>query len=355
LKSSLFFGATTLRPGNGGIGRVARMSATALSEDGYSLEINTLLDKDPQMFAGRHVATANNSKLIFAARCGLATMSHSRFFYDSAGISRAHLKVLGMRRPKAVWIHGREVWGIPALRQDYAAAVRSADLVLVNSHYTLARAQRTLGPLPQAKVCWLATELDEESSILSPADGPPTVLILGRIDEREGYKGHRELIEAWHRVANAVPGARLLIAGVGIGLQDVRDQVAASKVASQIEILGFVPESEIEALWKRTHIMAMPSRGEGFGLVYVEAMRHGIPIITSLHDAGQEVNLEGKTGFNVSLDDNDQLTERLIILLTDSALRNKMGEAGRRRWRQHFTFSAFKSRFLAIMEPFLSI
>ena len=82
-------------------------------------------------------------------------------------------------------------------------------------------------------------------------------------------------------------------------------------------------------------------------------MRHGLPVIASVHDAGQEVNVDGKTGFNVSLDRDDELTGRLIELLSDADLCRRMGAAGRDRWRQYFRFSAFRDRLAPILQGFL--
>ena len=78
----------------------------------------------------------------------------------------------------------------------------------------------------------------------------------------------------------------------------LRAQADASAAASNIEFTGFLPQGQIDALWSRAHVFAMPSRQEGFGLVYIEAMRRGLPVIASTQDAGQEINLHGVTGFN---------------------------------------------------------
>ncbi len=61
----------------------------------------------------------------------------------------------------------------------------------------------------------------------------------------------------------------------------LKNMSAASPIAGSIEVLDFVPDSELEGLFQRVHVLAMPSRQKGFGLIYIEAMRHGLPCIVS--------------------------------------------------------------------------
>jgi phosphatidylinositol alpha-1,6-mannosyltransferase len=98
----------------------------------------------------------------------------------------------------------------------------------------------------------------------------------------------------------------------------------------------------------------MPSRGEGFGLVYVEAMRHGVPVIASVHDAAPEINLDGETGYNVDLARPADLAERIIHLLRDRDWAARLGANGRRRWERHFRFSAFCERFVPLVTEFVN-
>ena len=105
---------------------------------------------------------------------------------------------------------------------------------------------------------------------------------------------------------------------------------------------------------RHTALFAMPSRGEGFGLVYIEAMRHGLPVTASVHDAGQEVNVDGETGYNINLGTPGELPARLIALLKDRDKAAAMGAAGRRRWEDHFRFSAFRDRFLPHLRRWLA-
>jgi phosphatidylinositol alpha-1,6-mannosyltransferase len=87
-------------------------------------------------------------------------------------------------------------------------------------------------------------------------------------------------------------------------------------------------------------------------LVYVEAMRYGLPVIASLHDAGQEVNVHGVTGLNVNLDRDGELADALIELLRAPDQLQRMGTAGQQRWSTHFCRSAFERRLRPILEDF---
>lgn len=342
--SRTFLGTTLLAAGHGGIACVARMTAKTLIDHGDNPTILSLLDDYPVKIAGSEAATARGSRLNYIARCHVAAFSHDRFLYDSVGTARAHPRLPGLRRPYGVWIHGVEVWN--GLGADRERALRGADFVLVNSHFTLKKFQDIHGPLKNARVCWLATEEDEPPQKSPMFDGPPTVLILARADAGEMYKGHRELIESWPDVMAAIPDARLVIAGSGSGLGEMKDLASRSAAAENIEIKGFVAESDMADLWCSAHIFAMPSRGEGFGLVYIEAMRHGLPVIASIHDAGQEINIDGQTGYNVDLDQPEQLAERIISLFENTKEARKFGQAGYELWKQNFRFTAFKQRLI---------
>jgi phosphatidylinositol alpha-1,6-mannosyltransferase len=343
-------GATLLEPGKGGIASVARMTIRALAEGGPSIKAVTFLDREPIFIGKTSARTASGNKLRYLAMCHHAAWGADYAVYDSVGMARAHPRYGRIARRYVVWIHGVEVWY--DLHTDRKRALDNAFMVLVNSSFTLAKYEALHGKLPNARVCLLATEAEEFPEAAPQFDGPPTVLCIARMDTTQRYKGHRELIVAWPGVVSAVPGARLILAGGGDDLDAIRALVRASPVATAIEVPGFVAEAEIANLWRRAHVFAMPSRGEGFGLVYIEAMRHGLPVIASVHDAGQEINVDGVTGFNVDLDAPGALAGRLVALLRDTEVARRLGQAGHERWKTHFRFSAFRDRFLAIMQDF---
>jgi phosphatidylinositol alpha-1,6-mannosyltransferase len=345
-----FLAATSLRPGRGGISRVARLIARALDTSPTTQGVTAggvVLDDSPPRDVRFPVACANGSQLRFFSRVHAAAFRNTHFIYDFPGTARAHCRIPFLNHPFLTYIHGVEIWDQG--RRDRVESARRATLLLSNSHYTLRRAQEIHGGFERARVCWLATESDEPPATKVVESSPPRVLLCGRV--ADAYKGHTRLIETWSQIRAAVPDAQLVIAGAGT--ESLAPVVARTRCAETIQLRGFVSEGELDELYASATVFALPSRGEGFGLVYIEAMRHGLPVIASIHDAAPEINVDGHTGYNVSLDRRDELGERLIQLLRDRDHARALGENGRRRWHQQFRFSAFRQRLEPLLNEFL--
>lgn len=349
--------AESLAPGQGGICRVARLMARTLAAEAANGRLRAqavaFRDQTPDPGLGLPVIACGGSRLRFVLRVRRALWRSTHALYDFAGMGRTHEALRPSRVPLVCWMHGIEVWD--PVRPDYLAVLRRAALLLVNSRYTRDRAAALNPELARATICWLATEEDDAPPPPLCAPGP-IALIVGRIDsglrpEWPRYKGHDALVRAWPEVVRRVPGARLLVVGDGPGRPELEELVRFSPARGLIELRGFVPERELAACYASARLFAMPSRGEGFGLVYAEAMRHGLPVVASRQDAGPEVNLNGETGYNVDLDQPGQLVARVAELLSDPGLAARMGAAGRRRWAGHFRYSAFGPRFLEAVEP----
>jgi phosphatidylinositol alpha-1,6-mannosyltransferase len=332
---------------------MARVLAEAASAGDLRVAGLALDDDQPAGDMGFPVRTARRSRIRFVADVALATWSFSHFVYDFLGMARAHGRVPFIHRPSLVFIHGIDVWeNVPAHRITTA---RRVDVLVANTSYTRDRADRVHGGFSRARVCWLATESDEPPPCCDgPPARPPRVLIVGRMDHLR-YKGHNQLIECWPEVVASVPDAILTVVGSGPTASHFRELASRSPAADRIDFRGFVSDEEIERQFQVSTVFAMPSRGEGFGLVYIEAMRHGIPVIASVHDAAQEVNVDGETGFNVDLDRPHDLPDRLVYLLKNRDRAAAMGRAGRQRWFDHFRYSAFRERFMPILKEFLAI
>jgi phosphatidyl-myo-inositol dimannoside synthase len=321
-------------------------------EVGYPVELLSVQNEGGHYQNSRIWRGYDGSRARFAIGCMGAALKQRRILYDQLGTARAHALVSKIAAPSAVWIHGIEVW--EEMRSDRLRAARTVSFMIANTNYTRERAMQQHEIFGSAKVCWLSTWEDEPPITPAGIVGPPVVLILGRLDAA-AYKGHRELIAAWPAVLSAIPMAKLVIAGAGPLLEYYKSLVAASSAAAHIEMVGSISDSSLAELWKQTVVFAMPSRGEGFGLAYIEAMRWGIPVIASIHDAAVEVNINGQTGINVDLNRPDELVDALVAVLRDRDLAVRLGSAGQRRWRENFRYSAFRTRFSAILRNLMDL
>ncbi len=348
-KPNVLLSAQSLAAGNGGISAVARLTASVLSSRCW-VEALACQDAADHRIESVSVRAFANRRLPFFLANLAAAQRATHVIYDFAGTARAHVDLPLRHRPYAVWVHGWEVWR--AFSPKYSHALSGARLILANSAYTVARANGALPRGVEVVACPLATRQGSPPARIGPAEGRPTVMLLGRADELFA-KGHDLLIEIWPDVVSAVPDAHLLLVGGGNALDRVRDLAAASSARNAIEITGFAPDDALEAYWRRATVFAMPGFAEGFGLVYAEAMRRGLPVVASTEDAGQEINVEGITGYNISRDCKKRLTEVLVTLLRDRDLARALGTAGHLRWKQEYTFSAFERRLTNATERFL--
>ncbi len=346
--------AESLRAGRGGIARVARLTARVLAAEarsrGFAAEALALSDDAPVEDLGLPVRTARGSRLRFVCGVHRSALACTHLVYDFLGMARAHPRLPFLRLPSWSWINGIEVWE-GAARSRIAAGRRTSFLVSISEH-TRARASRFDEGFGRARICWLGTESDEPPAPAPAADRPPRAILVGRMEPGRD-KGHEAVLSVWPRVVEAVPEAVLTIVGTGRAEGELRRQAAGLPCARSVEFLGFVPEERMTAVLASADVLAMPSRTEGFGLVYIEAMRHGVAVIASVHDAGAEVNLDGVTGFNVDLGRSAELLDRLVLLLRDRRKARLLGENGRRRWAEHFRFGAFRARCAALLDEFL--
>lgn len=199
----------------------------------------------------------------------------------------------------------------------------------------------------QVHVCHLALEPQGTAALpgcLAAHPTGPMVLTVGRMSAAERYKGHDQLIDAWPGVLHRIPGATLMIVGDGDDRQRLQQKSLRAGLASSVTFTGYVDQQTLSALYAQAALFSLPSRGEGFGLVYLEAMSHGLPCIGSIHDAAGEVIEDGKTGRLVSQDDIDGMAMTISDLLSNESDRKRMGAAGRRRLDEQFSFERFSKR-----------
>ncbi|MGC1955823.1 MAG: hypothetical protein WA970_25295, partial [Gammaproteobacteria bacterium] len=182
LTGRVYLGARSFSAGAGGIARVARLMARVLAEEHEdarrAVRAVAVEDTAPCHLDGVPVVAKNRSIWRFVADVQRAQLRYTHFLYDELSMARAHT-ALPLRRPCLSFFHGIEVWehGLA----DRVRCARKVDLLVTNSVYTRARADRVHGGFERARVCWLGTEDDAPPRCVADFSGPPVVLMVGRL------------------------------------------------------------------------------------------------------------------------------------------------------------------------------
>lgn len=351
---------------DGGIAVVGRCMARALDEltaEGRLEGVDrVLLLDDPENrpaapLKGEQVL-AKGSHLRFAWQLWRAYLrkSHSLVLFDFLGLARAvRLPLPAFPPPRyAIFVHGIELDRATGQR---AEALRGATHVLVNSRFT-ADWVRRVQPDLESRIRVVELCIDPgKTAIWSGVPGPApsagrarAALIVGRMWSEERGKGHEQLIDAWPGVLEAVPGAELWIAGGGDDPAHLEARAGALGLRDAVRFFGRVSDARLRELYEQARLFAMPSAQEGFGLVYAEAMWHGLPCIASTRDAAGQVIVDGETGILVPYGDVPALTVALIRLLGDDSLADRMGRAAREHARKRFTYDRFRRDLVSALD-----
>jgi phosphatidylinositol alpha-1,6-mannosyltransferase len=284
-------------------------------------------------------------------------------FFDHLGLARTqNLVPKAVRRPYGVFLHSFEAWS--PLTRGRLEALKQAKMRVANSHYTAARVSSAHAGVGPIQVCHLtlAQEILFEGACPESLCGnseilklirPESVLVTGRMAKSERYKGHTELIRSWPRILRDVPRAQLVIVGRGDGIQELQELAVDLGVDGHVLFTGFVENRVLKEIYRRVSMFAMPSRCEGFGIVYLEAMFHCLACIGSIHDAAGEVIADGQTGFLVDQGDPEGMSAKIVMLLKDPDLRARFGENGHRRLQECFSPERFSARFSGLMRELI--
>ena len=270
--------------------------------------------------------------------------------------------VLAMRlvRPRLrsiICTHGIEVWEpLPRLRRF---ALRRANLILAPSRETAERAASAQN-LPAPQVRRLPWALDPEFAaraathgILNVPMGYPAgrvILTVGRWESSERYKGMDHLIAALPRLLTDHSDLHLIAVGEGDDRAWLENLAEEHGVSLHVHFFSGLTQEELSACYAACEIFALPSRGEGFGLVYLEAMAYGKAVIAGAHGGAPEVVEDGATGYLVPHGDVPQLANALATLLGDAELRKKMGARGRERVEREYKFAQFAKTLKRILK-----
>ncbi len=251
------------------------------------------------------------------------------------------------------YFHANEIPNHPRLT---AFAVRHADATIAVSAYTASLIRAAAGSGRDAQIALIppGVELPDERDGSAPEPaGRPTVLTIARLADH--YKGHDVLLDALVLVRAQIPDVEWVVAGDGPLRADLEARARSLGLADAVRFLGRVSDEQRDRWLRRADVFAMPSRlpenglaGEGFGIVYLEAAAHGMPVLAGSVAGALDAVADRETGLLVDPTDARAVADALGRLLGDRAFARALGEAGARRARE-FAWPRIAARVEALL------
>jgi glycosyltransferase involved in cell wall biosynthesis len=270
---------------------------------------------------------------------------------------------LGLR-PYWIVVHGIEAWiELPAWKRG---ALRRADRVIVTSAFSREQVV-SRHQIAVRRISRLPCTLDDTLLSSNPAkvgacagipQGQRLVLTVARMAADERYKGHDVVLRALPSVIARIPNLTYAIVGGGDDRPRLEHLAQELGLAPHVVFTGEVGDSELAALYYRSEVFLLPARtvidkhnskGEGFGIVYLEAMAFGKPVIGPNYGAPVEVIQHGVTGLLVDPEDPASVAEALLRLLNEPERAREMGKAASEWVKQNYSYGSFRQQLREVL------
>ena len=249
-------------------------------------------------------------------------------------ISHINLAIIGLLvkfiKPKCkVWLiaHGIEVWRpLSALQKRF---LKRCDKVVCVSNFT--KGQMMSRHNVEEVVCEVLNNaidpfMQLPGTFAKPVEllkryrlteQTPVIFTLTRLASTEQYKGHDQVIKALSKLKQHFPDIRYILAGQYDHKEELRIQrlISAAKVDKEVILTGFIDEEEIAGHFLLADLFVLPSKKEGFGIVFIEALACGLPVVCGNSDGSIDAIRNGKLGTAVNADDLEMLEKAICNYL----------------------------------------
>lgn len=258
--------------------------------------------------------------------------------------------------------HGLEAWDIqrPALK----AALHYADQIIAVSSYTRDRLLKEQNLDPN-KVCVLLNTFDPHRFVIGAKPAyllekyrlepeQPIILTVSRLCRSESYKGYDKILEGLSQIRQVIPNVHYIIVGKGDDQSRIEQLIHQLQLQECVTLAGFIPDPELCNYYNLCDVFAMPSKLEGFGIVYLEALACGKPTLGGNQDGAIDALCHGELGALVNPDDINEIAQTLIQILQGTYPNPLIyqPEALRQKVIEKFGFEQFKQTLGSHLERY---
>lgn len=256
--------------------------------------------------------------------------------------------------------HGVDAWDIknPSLQRSLIYA----DLILSVSEYTRHRLLQEQNLQPE-KVKLLPNTFNSEYFQISSKSTTllhrynikqeqPIILTVSRLDSAERYKGYDQIIKALPQIKTVIPDVHYILVGRGNDKFRIESLIQDLNLEASVTLTGFIPDEDLCSHYNLCDVFAMPSKGEGFGIVYLEALACGKPTLGGNQDGAIDALCNGELGALVDPDNINEIANTLVQILQGTYPNSLMYQPQllRQKVIDIYGFQAFQDKLYKLLQ-----
>lgn len=338
MNQSVLFLSLRIFSVTGGIERVCRVLGKALYENGLlnnqKVRILSMYDNPKDAFENYYFPSEIFKGFGLKKVSFILSSIKSSFYYDTVLLSHVNLLPVGWvikwlypKKKLILMAHGIEVWNeLPKYKRKMLG---KCDLIVSVSHFT-AGVVMDKYLFPKKKLAVLNNCLDPFLSLgkeyrqngslresLGYTKKEKIFFTLARISSKERYKGYDKVMEALAELKNNYPEVRYIIAGNYDNEEkdNITGYARELGVLDKVNVVGFVSDADLVSYFSMVDFYIMPSLKEGFGIVFIEAMFYGLPVIAGNRDGSVDALCGGDLGILVDPIDRDSVRNAMQKVL----------------------------------------
>lgn len=267
--------------------------------------------------------------------------------------------------------YGLEVWSGLKKLPDWG--LKKCDWVISDCHYTAHYLEGSgFRKNKSVEVIWDCVDLtrfypvENKSSDnliqygIPDPEQHPLIITLGRISKAAAHKGYDRLIQAFNKIHRTFSQARLVLAGKGDWIPELKEMVNEMGLKEKVIFTGMVDEQHLVDIYRAAYLFSLVSdrgigRGEGIPLTPLEAMACGVPIIVGNQDGSQEAIVGEDNGFVIDPFNIEEHAQKLAMLLGDKDLHNKKSKSASEIAHRFFSFPEFKKKHQELLRKIVIV
>lgn len=365
--------------GTGGIQRFNNHLVRALLELGHTLNIISINDTKALNFSSSQLLSLSTSQLQFLPSARHPLFRKPLFVVDTlvqAIKFKPNLILCGhvnfsplcmvlskiFKIPYFTLTYGVDVWNLNGLK---LSGLKHSQEVITISSYTKGLLLDQLNGYSEDRIFLLPCAVDSERFKPKPKseylmdkwqikNDDKVILTIARLSKSEKYKGYDKVMLALSQLLNLpasqLPNFKYIIGGSGDDMDRINGLIKDNGLEDKVILTGFIPDEEIVDYYNLCDVFIMPSKGEGFGIVFLEALACGKPVIAGNKDGSTDAVIDGELGILVDPDNVDEIADAIIKVLKGDATEKLLdSEYLRKNVLKAYGFDRFKERLKTLI------